>query len=210
MLRAAPRLAVCILLALLLAGCARFGSGEEGGPIPDDPPTAMGEPATGPIIVLGSGMADGHGWRYSAYESAMGWCTQIEMPSSGGGGCGGDLELGEGENLTLSGSGSGSEGPAHWEGLVSSEAEAVWLETSGGERYSAVLLDLARAGLPDQLFLVFAPAGSDPGRLVATGPDGVTLADVDVSGLGAHGQPPETTSSARSSRPMLSRESRYP
>lgn len=78
--------------AILLTACglvSGIGGGIEPGGL-SEAPAAMGENPTGPITVLGRGTFEGAEWRYSIYQSVLGWCTQFEFPTGGGAGCGGE------------------------------------------------------------------------------------------------------------------------
>lgn len=172
--RGVPWRTLLVLMAVLSA-CSVFQARVEQRDVPDGPPQALGLPAKGPIIVVGQGVAHGVGWRYSVYESAEGWCTQMELAGSGGTGCGGDLAPPVGSVFGSFGWGSGDNEPVSADGTVTGEVAAVAL-IAGGQTFNATLMSLERAGSDGQAFVAFAPAGTAMDSLVAYDADGEVLA----------------------------------
>lgn len=145
----------------------------------------MGNPATGPITVIGAGVVDGLRWRYSVYQSADGWCTQLELgDGSGGAGCGVVLELPDGMLVELTGQGSGTGQPDQFEGLAAAEVDEIWLVGGDGTRYPATLMDLGPAAPDLQAFLAFVPAGTNPVSLTALDSNGDVVETIDLAGFG--------------------------
>ena len=169
-------------LAIALAGCALVREVDpDPAAIPDGPLEALGTDATGPVIELGSGRTLGVGWRYSIYESGTGWCTQLEMTSTGSSSCGELAPL----DSAFGGVGfSGpSDGPAPVEGIVSSEVTEVWIEDSTGERFETTLMSLAGAGLDRKAFVGFGPENVPVVSVTALDADGNVLETYDLPDL---------------------------
>ena len=56
--------------------------------MPTGEPVAIGGDATGPVTLIGEGQASGLGWRYVVYETAEGWCTELQLVEVTSTGCG--------------------------------------------------------------------------------------------------------------------------
>lgn len=151
--------------------------------LPLGPPTPKGVAATGPIIVLGSGMIDNLGWRLSVYESVDGWCRQLEVGRGAVGACGDPPGLAPGELIRVEGGGSGRGEPDHWTGVVTAEAAQLWLEAESDQRFAGTLLELKRAGFEDMIFVVFVPAGTAVRSLIASDGNGEIIDQVDPGDL---------------------------
>ncbi|MGH2402637.1 MAG: hypothetical protein ACRDE6_07980 [Candidatus Limnocylindria bacterium] len=171
---------ITLVAAVLVGGCA-IARVEEQDPaeIPDGPLEDMGFEATGPITELGRGRTMGIGWRYAIFESADGWCTQLDMAGLSSAGCG-DLPPREGTAFGSVGSGGPSDGLSPVEGIVSSNVSEVWITASTGQRIETILMPLAEARLDGKAFLGFAPAGVTPDTVVAIGSDGQELEAFDL------------------------------
>jgi hypothetical protein len=129
------------------------------------------EPATGPVVELGSGSTLGVGWRYSIYQSDGGWCRQLETASAARVGCGDPLPSGD---AAFGGIGSTESGP--WEGIVSAETATVWLVNGRtSARVPAQMLSLEDAGLEGQAFVGFAPEELEVTHLLAVAGNGEIL-----------------------------------
>jgi hypothetical protein len=129
------------------------------------------EPATGPIVELGSGTTLGVGWRYSIYESASGWCRQLETASATSVGCGDPLPT---DDAAFGGVGSSEDGPV--EGIVSEETITVWLvDGRSGGRVPAMTLSLEETGLAAKAFVGFAPDDIEVSHLQAVAANGEIL-----------------------------------
>lgn len=144
--------------------------------VPSGEPTAQGADATGPITVVGSGVAFERGWRYAVYESADGLCTQLELAEVIAAGCG-DLLPAEGDAIGSVSVGEPLERgvmPIH--GIVSDEIFTVWIIDEGtGARFPATLMPLDDAGLDGQGFVGFTPAEMTPTHLQALARSGEIL-----------------------------------
>lgn len=171
-------------LALLLGGCvARFEVGSDEPRIPDGPIEAIGEDPTGPVIALGSGMAEETGWRLVAYESGGAYCLQVELNTgSGGSGAAGCVQAEELVGpLSHVGAGGGENGVGHIQGVASRDVSEVSVRTTGGRRIPATLHDLEVIGLDAQAFFALIPAAADPVAVVALDADGEEMGRADVS-----------------------------
>jgi hypothetical protein len=145
--------------------------------IPSGEPVAQGAEPTGPITVLGSGQIPGAGWRYLIYESADGWCTELQMSEVTSTGCGPDLLPAEGEAIGAAGIQSplGS-GVTPVDGVVSDEIFTVSIvDETDGRRVPAILMPLDEAGLEGQAFVGFTPADFTPTHLQALARSGEIL-----------------------------------
>lgn len=147
---------------------------------PDPANILSGDPvvegATGPVTILGSGQALDLGWRYLIYESADGWCTQLEMVEVVNTGCGPDLLPPEGEHLAAAGTLDPLEAgitPVH--GVVSNEIATVWIIDEERGRLAATLMPLEEAGLEGQAFVGFLPPDVTPTHIQALAMSGEVL-----------------------------------
>ena len=148
--------------------------------IPSGAPVAQGEEATGPITVLGSGETFDLGWRYVIYESAEGWCTQLEMSGVAATGCGDPLPA-EGEHIGgVSVGGPIGDGITTAEGIVSEEIVTVWLIDEQAGRLPATLMPLDEAGLEGQAFVGFMPPDGTLTHIQAVALSGEILATYEV------------------------------
>ena len=144
--------------------------------IPSGEPVAIGAEATGPVTELGSGQAFDLGWRYVIYESAEGWCTELQMAEISSIGCGADLLPPEGEHIGAAGALEPLEnGVTPVEGIVSNEIVSVWIIDQQLGRILAPLMPLEEAGLEGQAFLGFMPAEATPTHIQALAISGEIL-----------------------------------
>lgn len=143
--------------------------------IPSGEPVAQGAEAAGPITVVGSGQALDLGWRYVIYESAEGWCTQLELVEVTATGCGDPLPA-EGEHIGGVAVGSPiGEGVTPVDGIVSEEIFTVWIVAQNVGRLPATLLPLDEAGLGGQAFVAFMPPDMTPTHVQALARSGEIL-----------------------------------
>lgn len=168
-----PNLVGTALLGLALIGCTVTPAPSvDPAAVPSSSLVARGEePARGPIVELGSGTTQGIGWRYSIYESAIGWCRQLETASATNVGCGDPLPEGD---VAFGGIGSSDDGPV--EGIVSEEVATVWLvDGRNNARIPARMLSLEPAGLPGSAFVGFASEELEVSHLQAVALSGEIL-----------------------------------
>lgn len=166
--------------ATLLAAGAACRVTEVGTPDPaailSGEPVAIGGEATGPVTELGSGQAFDLGWRYVIYESAEGWCTELQMVEVSSTGCGADLLPPEGEHIGAAGAQNPLEsGVTPVDGVVSNEIVTVWIIDQQRGRIPATLMPLEEAGLTGQAFLGFMPAEGTPTHIQALALSGEIL-----------------------------------
>jgi hypothetical protein len=175
---------LAVLGGLLLSGCW-IASVDQPDPaaIPTGPPTAMGPPAQGPVIVVGTGRSEGFGWRYSLYESTRGTCTQLELVDFASTG-GGDLPPTDGGAFGSVGTSEAGTSARYVEGIVGSDVADLFVEMANGERQLVALMSLEPAGYEEQAFVAFMPQGATPDHLVAEDADGMPLGTFDISNLG--------------------------
>ena len=144
--------------------------------VPSGEPVAMGADPTGPVTELGSGTMLDVGWRYVIYESAEGWCTELQLVEVTTTGCGPTIVPEEGAHF---GSVSADEplesGVTPVYGIVSGEIFTVWVIDEVAGRIPATLLPLDEAGLEGQGFMVLMPAGATPTHLQALARSGEVL-----------------------------------
>ena len=149
--------------------------------IPSGEPVAIGAEATGPVTELGTGQAFDLGWRYVIYESADGWCTELQMTEVTGTGCGSDLLPPEGEHLSAVGALDPLEnGVTPVEGVVSNEIVTVFIIDQQRGRLPATLMPLDEAGLTGQAFIGFMPADGTPTHVQAVAMSGEILATYEM------------------------------
>ena len=177
--------AVAIVAALLVALTAcDVASVETPDPaaVPSGEPVAIGGEATGPVTLIGEGQASGLGWRYVVYESADGWCTELQLVEVTTTGCGPDLLPPEGDAFGSVNVGDPlASGVTPVDGIVSSEIFTVWvIEEQTGNRFPAPLYPLDEAGLEGQAFFGFAPAGMTPTHIQALASSGEILQTYEV------------------------------
>jgi hypothetical protein len=157
---------ILVVLLPVLAGCTVTSVVEEPDPaaIPSGEPVAIGAEATGPVTSLGSGRVTDIGWRYVIYESAEGWCTELQMVEVTSTSCGPDLLPPEGEHIGSVGAGQPlGNGVTPVAGIVSEEIHTVSVMDEGDvRRLPGVLMPLDAAGLDGQAFLAFMPADMTP------------------------------------------------
>jgi hypothetical protein len=129
----------------------------------------IGAEATGPVTDLGSGQVLDLDWRYVIYESAEGWCTELQMVEVTSTSCGPDLLPPEGVHIASAGAlqplGNGVTPVA---GIVSEEIHTVSVVDTGDvRRLPGVLMPLDEAGLEGQAFVAFMPADMTPTHIQA-------------------------------------------
>ena len=160
-----------LVLVTMLVGC-QVVPAETPDPaaIPSGSVEARGPAAIGPVVELGSGSSGGIGWRYAAYESDDGWCTQLETQSVTEAGCGQLLPADDAAFGSVSHSGQ----IVH--GTVSAETATVWLLDDGGVRVAfATLMPLEPAGLEGLAFVGIAEAGAELTHVMAVKLNGEIL-----------------------------------
>ena len=168
------RAAALAFVVVLLAGCR--GTVPEPTPtrdpaaIPSGSPDAIDATATGPIVELGSGVLSGLGWRYLAYPSDDGWCTQLETAASVETDCAG-VEPEAGETF-----GTVNEDGRVIHGIVTADATTVWLVVNNTPTVPAVLMPLSEAGLEGgAAFVGIVPTGTDVTHVMAVRINGEVL-----------------------------------
>jgi hypothetical protein len=156
---------------LALAGCQIVPvESPDPAAVPSGSLEADGPAAIGPVIELGSGASAGIGWRYAAYESDEGWCTQLEMQAVTETGCGQILPEGGAAFGSVSHSG------AIVHGVVAADVATVWLLAEGGSRVAfAERMPLEPAGLEGQAFVGIATAGTELTHVMAVKLNGEIL-----------------------------------
>jgi hypothetical protein len=154
-------LPVAVVLAVLLAACSiAVVETPDPAAIPSGSLAPLGEEATGPIVELGSGQAEGLGWRYSIYPAGEAWCTQLEMGSLSSAGCGDLLPAGDAAFGSVGASTLAPGDAQVIEGIASQDTFTVWLiENDSQRRFPAALMSLEPAGLDGVAFLGIAPEG---------------------------------------------------
>jgi len=144
-------------------------------------PTAIGGEPTGPVTALGSGVAFDQDWRYVIYESADGWCTELQMEEVTSTGCGPDAAPAEGEHLGSAGALEPLEnGATPVEGVVSDEVVTVWIVDELVGRVPATLMPREDAGLTGQAFVGFMPPDGTPTHIQAVAISGEILATFEL------------------------------
>ena len=166
-----------ILLAVLGACTAAQVETPDPAAIPSGEPVARGGEPTGPVTVLGSGESSpGIGWRYLIYESADGWCTELQMSEVTSTGCGPDLLPAEGDHIGSAGALAPLEsGVTPVEGVVSNDIVTVMIIDEERGRLPATLMPLDDAGLEGKAFLGFMPADGTPTHIQAVAISGEIL-----------------------------------
>lgn len=148
--------ALAAVLAVVLVAC-------QVAPVETPDPAAIpsgslepGEQAPiGPIIEVGSGSTAGVGWRFAAYESASGWCMQLETQTSSETGCGDPLPTEDEPFGFVSKSGT----VVH--GVASAETATVFLILNGVGRVPATMMSLESAGIDAVAFVGVAPVDAE-------------------------------------------------
>jgi hypothetical protein len=126
--------------------------------VPSGDPVAQGAEAIGPITVIGDGQAFDLGWRYVTYESADGWCTQLELAEVTSTGCGDVALEGEDDHLTaVVVEEPLSNGATPVTGITSDEIVTVFLIDEARGRVPGRVMSLEEAGREGQAFIGFAP-----------------------------------------------------
>ena len=144
--------------------------------VPSGEAVALGGDPTGPVTLLGSGESSSGGWRYVIYESAEGWCTELQMSEVTSTGCGPDLLPPDGEYIGSAGALSPLEsGVTPVEGVVSNEIVTVSIIDEEKGRLPAVLMPLDDAELEGKAFLGFMPADGTPTHIQAIALSGEIL-----------------------------------
>lgn len=130
----------------------------------------MGEPATGPVVEVARGRADGSAFVYTVYRGA--WpsdvCIQFEWAPSGGGACG--AMPGEGPTGGAFGVGSMSHGSTVVHevfGLVAPNVAEVWIQTDASGVARTQLVPVSGADVDALLFFGFLPGGVDSSVWIA-------------------------------------------
>ena len=170
------RAAILAVAVVLLAGCR--GTEVEATPtptpdpaaIPSGSPEARGAAATGPILELGSGVLSGLGWRYLAYPSDLGWCTQLETAAGSEADCSGVAPDDE------SAFGHVSENGRVIHGIATPDAATVWLVVGNTPAIPAVLMPLSEAGIDGgTAFVAIVPTGTEVTHVMAVRLNGEVL-----------------------------------
>ena len=161
-----PRLAAGAV-AVMLAAC-QIVQVETPDPaaVPSGSLVPHGPEATGPVVEIGSGQAEGVGWRYAVYPSADGWCRQLETVGVAQTGCGDPLPAAD---RAFGGVGENEAGSVRAvDGFVTQDIATVWVvEADSGRRFPALLMPLDDAGLEAQAFIAFLPEDMDVTHLLA-------------------------------------------
>ena len=129
MLRHLSAVSVGAILLVALAACT-VTRVEETDPaaVPSGEPVAQGGEPTGPVTLLGSGGPSELGWRYIIYESADGWCTELQMAERTSTSCGPDLLPADGDSIGSAGALDPLEsGITPVEGVVTNDIVTVWI-----------------------------------------------------------------------------------
>jgi len=144
-------------------------------------PVAIGADATGPVSELGSGQAFDLDWRYVIYESAEGWCTELQMVEVNSTSCGADPLPPEGEHMGAAGAHAPLEnGVTPVDGIVSDEIVTVFIIDEQVGRVPATLMPLDDAGLEGQAFVGFMPPDGTPTHIQAVALSGEILATYEL------------------------------
>lgn len=171
-----------ILVAAALAVCAACTPTAVVTPDPAAIPTGPIEPsdATGPVVILGSNVMEGRGWRSVIYPSGDGWCLMLDTSSVSAAECG-DLVPGEDEVFgTWSADTDLGGGVTAIHGVVSDEVATVWLVLESGARAPAQMLPLDEAGLDGTAFLRLVPPGVVVTHLMAVAMSGEILDTIEL------------------------------
>jgi hypothetical protein len=174
---------VSVALLILVAACTTVTRVDDPDPaaIPSGEPVAIGAEATGPVTELDSGQAFDLGWRYVIYESAEGWCTELQMVEVTSTGCGPDPLPPEGEHIGSVSVGQPLEnGATPVDGIVSEEIFTVWIIDQQVGRVPALLMPLEAAGLEGQAFVGFMPPDGTPTHIQALARSGEVLQTYEV------------------------------
>ena len=177
MLRHLSAVSFGAILLVALAACT-LTRVEETDPaaVPSGEPVAQGGEPTGPVTLLGSGGPSELGWRYILYESADGWCTELQMAERTSTSCGPDLLPADGDSIGSAGALDSLEsGITPVEGVVTNDIVTVWIIDEERGRVRAPLMPLDDAGLEGQAFLGFTPADWTPTHIQALAMSGEIL-----------------------------------
>jgi hypothetical protein len=155
---------------LVLAGC-QIVQVETPDPaaVPSGSLEATGSAAIGPIVELGSGSSEGIGWRAATFESAEGWCLQLEMQAVTESGCG---QVPPEEDAAI---GMVMQSGSIVHGVASEETATVFLIIDSLGRVPATLMGLDDAGLDGQAFVGIAPADANVTHVMAVKLNGEIL-----------------------------------
>jgi hypothetical protein len=159
---------------VLLAGCRAAPVEEVPTPdpaaIPSGSPQAHGATATGPIIELGGAVMSGLGWRYLAYPTDAGWCTQLETAALTQTDCAGVLPD-EGSAFGIV-----SQNGRVIHGIATPDAATVWLLVNNTPTVPAFLMPLSEAGLEGGVaFVGIVPTGTEVTHVMAVRFNGEVL-----------------------------------
>lgn len=178
--RAAAAFVVCFL-----AGCGSLVSS----PQPDVRMTELQlDPRPGEIDIADGGVVDpievvaghvaGGDFHLVAYRTGAEPCLYSASPAGSGASCGampGEGVVGGGTFGMAGVTAGGRSGIMEVSGLVDRAAESVWVESTAGERFEAVVVDLEPADIGSKAFIAFTPPGSEPEAIVALDADGEVL-----------------------------------
>ena len=112
--------------------------------VPSGEPVAIGAEPTGPVTLIGEGQTQDLGWRYVIYESADGWCTELQLAEFTAAGCGQDPLPSEGEHIGAVAVETLENGVTPVDGIVSDEIFTVWLVDEQLGRVPATLIHSRR------------------------------------------------------------------
>lgn len=168
---------VLVFLAVVLVGGCTIASVETPDPaaVPSGP---LGVPpdATGPAVELGSGQAEGLGWRLAIAPSGNDWCTELEVAGTALGGCGDLLPQGDAAFGSVGSTDMGPNGTQVVEGIAAERVVTVWLvENDTQRRFPATLMPLDPAGVDGVAFVGFVPADMEVTHLLAVAMSGEIL-----------------------------------
>jgi hypothetical protein len=175
--RTARALAIGLAVVVVVSACtvAEVESPDPAA-VPSGEPIAIGAEATGPVTELGSGRVLDLGWRYVIYESADGWCTELQLTEVTSTGCGPDLLPAEGEHIGAAAAHDPLEsGATPVDGIVSEEIFTVWVVDEELGRIPATLMPLEEAGLEGQAFVALMPPEATPTHVQALAMSGEVL-----------------------------------
>lgn len=160
-----------VLGAFALIGCVVAPSPSvDPAAVPSASLAARGEePATGPIVELGSGTTLGIGWRAAIFESDDGWCLQLETQAVTETGC---TPIPPDDGAAF---GAVSRSGSMVHGIASEETATVFLIIDSLGRVPATLIALDDAGLEGHAFVGIAPADANVTHVMAVKLNGEIL-----------------------------------
>ncbi len=171
-----------LLAAAVVVTCAACTPTAVVTPDPAAIPTGPINPsdASGPVVILGSNVMEGRGWRYVIYPSGDAWCLMLETVIVSAAECG-DLVPAEEEVFgTWSSDTEIGDGVTAIHGIVGDEVATVWLILENGARAPAQMFPLDEAGLSGTAFLRLVPADVVVTHLQAVAMSGEILETIEL------------------------------